>query len=256
MDALKIKKNLSVKEIIEIVGKKNIFPIINSMREKNFILIDEKIYGKYSPKFIRCVRLSKNFNKDLILSIPKNAKKNQIKFYEHYLANKLKSNRNIRLSDFKNLNKSYHSILNKMVEKKIFEFYDLEISRNIIESKKKLKKIELSKKQILALNEIKNNFNLNKNVLLKGVTASGKTEIYISLIKQYLNSGNQILYLVPEIALTTQLVDRLSHFFSDNLLVYHSALSLNQRAELWFKINQNKTNQIVIGARSAIFSSF
>ena len=84
-----------------------------------------------------------------------------------------------------------------MVEKKIFEFYDsLEISRNIIESKKKLKKIELSKKQILALNEIKNNFNLNKNVLLKGVTASGKTEIYISLIKQYLNSGNQILYLV------------------------------------------------------------
>ena len=60
----------------------------------------KKIYGKYSPKFIRCVRLSKNFNKDLILSIPKK-RKNQIKFYEHYLENKLKSNRNIRLSDFK-----------------------------------------------------------------------------------------------------------------------------------------------------------
>jgi primosomal protein N' (replication factor Y) len=255
LDALKIKKNLSVKEISEIVGKKNIFPILNSMREKNFILIDEKVYGKYSPKFIRCVRLSKNFNKDLILSIPKNAK-NQIKFYEYYLENKLKSNKNIRLSDFKNLNKSYHYILNKMVEKKIFEFYEIEISRNIVESKKKLNKIELSKKQLYVLNEIKNNFNLNKNVLLKGVTASGKTEIYISLIKQYLNSGNQILYLVPEIALTTQLVDRLSHFFSDNLLVYHSALSLNQRAELWFKINQNKTNQVVIGARSAIFLPF
>ena len=91
------------------------------------------------------------------------------------------------------------------------------------------------------------------NILFKGITSSGKTEIYINLIRNLLISKNQILFLVPEIALTTQLVERLKVFFPKNLLVYHSGLNINQRAELWNEINNNEQPQLIIGARSAIF---
>ena len=89
--------------------------------------------------------------------------------------------------------------------------------------------------------------------MFKGVTSSGKTEIYITLISKLLKSNNQVLYLVPEIALTTQLVERLKVYFSDHLVVYHSGLNINQRAELWNDLILSDKPKIIIGARSAIF---
>ena len=140
-----------------------------------------------------------------------------------------------------------------MVEKQIFEYYDIEVKRNLINNQSNSQDYSLSTKQNIAFNEIKRKFKLDNNVLLKGVTSSGKTEIYMSLISSYLKSKNQILYLVPEIALTTQLVERLMVYFPKNLVVYHSGLNINQRAELWTDIIKNEGPQIIIGARSAIF---
>ena len=252
VDALNINGQLSISNVSNIINKKNIFSIINSMSDKEFIRVDEKIYSKYHPKFVRCVRLNKNFNKTLIDSIPKNAK-SQIKFYEVFKKIKSDSNNDVKVSDFKKISSGYSAILKRMVEKQIFEYYDIEVKRNLINDQSNSQDYSLSTKQNIAFNEIKRKFKLDNNVLLKGVTSSGKTEIYMSLISSYLKSKNQILYLVPEIALTTQLVERLKVYFPKNLVVYHSGLNINQRAELWTDIINNEGPQIIIGARSAIF---
>ena len=143
-----------------------------------------------------------------------------------------------------------------MEEKGIFEIFEKEVKRNIILGNSKLDKIVLSELQNKALDKINLKFKSNNIVLFKGVTSSGKTEIYISLIKKYLKHSNQILFLVPEIALTTQLVSRLSKFFSKNLIVYHSGLNINQRAELWNDLISTNKTKIIIGARSSIFLPF
>ena len=230
------------------------FELINNfqkLNEKDLIIVDEKIYSKYQPKFIKCVRLIKDFDSNSVMSIIKNAK-NQIQFFEHY--NKLKKQliKDVRVSEFKKLNSGYSAIIKRMVEKEIFEYYDVEVKRNIIDHDFNFKQFKLTDVQKTAFDEIKIKFSQNKNVLFKGVTSSGKTEIYISLINELLNSKNQILFLVPEIALTTQLVERLKIYFAKNLVVYHSGLNINQRAELWNEIIKNKKPQVIIGARSAV----
>ena len=252
VDALNLNKELSIKNISELLNKKNIFPIINSMNEKDLIRVDEKIYSKYQPKFIRCVRLVKNYDKDNVLSLLKNSK-SQIIFYNYF--NKLKNEliEDVRVSDFKKISSGYSGVLKRMVEKEIFEYYEIEVKRNVIDLKNETKEFELTDEQKTALEEIKRNFKLKRNILLKGVTSSGKTEIYISLINDLLISNNQILFLVPEIALTTQLVERLKVYFPKNLVVYHSGLNINQRAELWNEIIRNEKPQLIIGARSSIF---
>jgi primosomal protein N' (replication factor Y) len=251
IEALNINKELSIKNVSDILSKKNIFSIINKMNEKRLIRVDEKIYSKYKPKFIRCVRLNKDFDSNSVMSIIKNAK-SQIKFFEYYKRLKKQSTEDISVSEFKKLNSGYSAIIKRMIEKEIFEYYDVEVKRNIIDNDYNFKEFKLTDVQKTAFDEIKIKFSQNKNILFKGITSSGKTEIYISLIKEILNSKNQILYLVPEIALTTQLVERLKVYFAKNLVVYHSGLNINQRAELWNEIIKNEKPQVIIGARSAV----
>ena len=120
IDALNISGHLSINNVSEIINKKNIFSIINSMTKKELIRVDEKIYSKYHPKFVRCIRFNKNFDKKLIKSILKNAK-SQIKFYEYFKKLKSTSQVDIKVSDFKEISSGYSSIIKKMVEKQIFE---------------------------------------------------------------------------------------------------------------------------------------
>ena len=251
LEALNINKQLSIKNVSEILNRKNIFSVINKMNEKDLIKVDEKIYSKYQPKFIKCVRLVKDFDRSSIMSIIKKSKR-QIQFFEHYTTLKKELIENVMVSEFKKLNSGYSAILKRMVEKEIFEYYDVEVKRNLIDQNFNFKEFKLTDVQKTAFEEIKIRFSQNKNVLFKGITSSGKTEIYISLINELLNSKNQILFLVPEIALTTQLVERLKIYFAKNLVVYHSGLSINQRAELWNEIIKNDKPQIIIGARSAV----
>ncbi|MFT5581729.1 MAG: primosomal protein N' (replication factor Y), partial [Psychromonas sp.] len=114
---------------------------------------------------------------------------------------------------------------------------------------------DLSDVQLTCLDEIKESFNSKTVTLLHGVTGSGKTEVYVKLIEEQLALGNQILFLVPEIALTTQLVSRLTVFFGEKIGVYHSKFNQNERVEIWNKVLQNDPNQhrIVLGARSCVF---
>src|SRR5690606_15262940 len=115
-----------------------------------------------------------------------------------------------------------------------------------------LKEIELSEVQSQAFGEIKEKFSDKQIVLLHGITASGKTEIYIELIHEAIRSGQTALYLLPEIALTTQIIERLKFHFGYAIGVYHTRLNENERGEVWRDV-LNGTLRVVLGARSAVF---
>src|SRR5690606_39076471 len=149
------------------------------------------------------------------------------------------------------------SIIKSLIDKEIFEEYFLQTDRTDFLEENLQKEIVLSEAQNKALQEIKTSFKDKNTSLLFGVTSSGKTEVYIELIKEYLQKGRQILYLLPEIALTTQLVSRLRKHFGNEVAVYHSKYNQNERIEVWNQVlHQSEKAKIVIGARSALFLPF
>ena len=114
----------------------------------------------------------------------------------------------------------------------------------------------LSQAQQKAYDEIRESLVNRKPALLNGVTGSGKTEIYVRLIEEALNGGQQVLFLVPEIALTTQLITRLQKFFGQKVLVYHSRFNSSERTETWLKVLNDEGVSLIVGARSALFMPF
>ena len=148
------------------------------------------------------------------------------------------------------------AILKAMADKEIFEVYKKSVNRFLDNDGDITPLSPLSEHQKIAHDEILNSFNEKNICLLHGVTGSGKTEIYSHLIRRVLNSGRQVLYLVPEISLTTQLTDRLRRNFGDRLIVYHSKFSDNERVDIWRKILDSHEPMIVIGARSSVFLPF
>ena len=258
MQALETQSPLKINEITDILNKKNIFNHLDSLSEKNLIAINESLYSKYKPKFSRYLNLSESFITkdavgDLKISLKRSPKQLEVLncFLDHNNKNDL-----IEISDLKNMAKASTAIIKKMIDRGVFKESYIQIDR-IQNSKINVsKEIKLSKGQNTAYNKILDSFNRNKTVLFNGVTSSGKTEVYIKIIQYILEKGVQVLYLVPEIALTTQLVSRLSQVFSEELIVYHSRFSINQRVEIWNKVLDSKKPQLIIGARSSLLLPF
>jgi primosomal protein N' (replication factor Y) len=149
------------------------------------------------------------------------------------------------------------AIVKVLVEKQIFEEYFIQEDRVNFEKNKVNIELSLSEAQQIAFDEIEKSFEDKEVSLLHGVTSSGKTEIYTKLIENYIDQGKQVMYLLPEIALTTQLVSRLAAHFGNKVAVFHSKYSNNERVEVWNQvINSSEKAQVVIGARSALFLPF
>ena len=147
-------------------------------------------------------------------------------------------------------------IVKALSEKDLCEIYYKEISRFSFSGQKVAELPKLSQVQAAALKQIHYQFNEKDTILLHGVTGSGKTEIYIHLIDFVLREGKQALFLVPEIALTTQLTRRLQRVFGDKVVIYHSKFSDNERVEIWRRLLNTRSPLVVIGARSAVFLPF
>lgn len=148
------------------------------------------------------------------------------------------------------------SVLNGLITKNILLSVTIETSRIDSDIKPSRKPFPLNEFQQEALHEIFNCFDIKPTCLLHGVTSSGKTEIYIHLIDKALSSGKQTLYLVPEIALTTQLTQRLQAVFGNKLGIYHSKINDNERAEIWQKMLSDNPYEIILGVRSSLFLPF
>lgn len=148
------------------------------------------------------------------------------------------------------------AIIKALVDKGILRQEKRSVNRFNISCDHKITPAPLSAAQSEAVRQIKEGYRDHQTILLHGVTGSGKTEIYTHLIAAALNDGNQILYLVPEISLTTQLTDRLRAVLGDRLLVYHSKFSDSERADIWKKLLTSNEPLVVLGARSSVFLPF
>jgi primosomal protein N' (replication factor Y) len=259
-EALNIQSALTIKEVSEIISRKNPLPTIKSLIEKGVISPFEEIRDKYKPKLINFVQLTpkmevENNLREAFTNLSK-AKK-QLELLMKFLSLKAQTQKPITVTELLNSIGISRTILKSLVDKGILEIYHQEISRlkdaeGEIEEQK-----TLSEDQEKAYQQIKENFTQKEVVLFHGVTSSGKTEIYVKLIQEQLDKGKQVLFLVPEIALTTQLINRLVKFFGDKIGVYHSKFNPNERVEVWNTVNENiGKHQIVLGPRSALFLPF
>lgn len=259
-EALQQQSSLKVQDIIAILNKKNIFPVIQKLIDKNILVLQEEIQESYKPKLVRYIRLHPQYdsNKGLneLLESLKNANK-QKAVVMRYFQLSASEKKPISVKKLVEQANSSAAIIKALIEKEIFEDYFLEQDRVIFKGKITEKELQLSHEQNKAFIEIKESHFQKEVCLLHGVTSSGKTEIYIKLIEEYLNLGKQILYLLPEIALTTQLVGRLRTYFGDKVAVFHSKYNNNERIEVWNQVLKNSEKaQVVIGARSALFLPF
>ena len=257
-EALQHQSQLTIHQVADILGKKKVLPIINELIQKKAVSIKEEIYEQYKPKMVKYVRLKANYtsNEALqnLLQELNRAKKQREAVLGYFQLN----------ADKKPIKAKYletkigvsTAVIKALADKEIFELYEIQTDRIHFEgSTNDLK--NLNDFQETALAEIKSSFQEKEVVLLHGITSSGKTEVYTKLIEDNLNSGKQILFLLPEIALTTQIITRLEAYFGNQISVFHSKYSMNERVEVWNNVLENKSKaQIILGARSSVFLPF
>lgn len=269
-EALQQQSSLKVQDIISILNKKNIFPVIQKLIDKNILVLQEEISENYKPKLVRYVRLHSKYDSNAglgeLLETLKSANKQKEIVLSYFQLSATEKTRGeaersgakpITVKKLVEAANSSSAIIKALIEKEIFEDYFLQEDRVNFNGKIREDQLQLSLAQQTAFEEIKTSFAQKEVCLLHGVTSSGKTEIYIKLIEEYIDSGKQVLYLLPEIALTTQLVGRLRTYFGNKVAVFHSKYNNNERIEVWNQVLVNSEKaQIVIGARSALFLPF
>jgi len=258
-EALQQQSMLKVQDIVNILGKKTVLPVLRRLMANGIVRLQEEVSESYRPKLVRYVRLFPEFESrdglQELLDILKNAEK-QKEAILAYFQLRAQSRKPIAASLLAETANVTPAALKALADKGIFEFYHLQQDR-VQFSDEDQDMPELSAAQNHALAEIRSGFENKAVMLLHGVTASGKTEVYIRLIEKFLETGKPVLYLVPEIALTTQLVGRLTRYFGNRVSVYHSKYSNNERVEVWENVLEaSEKAQVVIGARSALLLPF
>ena len=258
-EALQQQSSLKVDEINAIIDRKNSFPVLKRLLSYKVIALEQELSEKYKPKLIRCVRLHPNYQRENALQELIEALKNASKQREIILSyfNLATNTKQIKVADLKIKSNATSTQIKRLIDKEVFEEYHYQTDRIQFQDSEDNASTTLNPSQQTALEEIESLFETQNIVLLHGVTSSGKTEIYVKKIESILAKGKQALYLVPEIALTSQLVQRLQKYFGNQIAVYHSRYSQNERVEVWNHVlNQSENARVVIGARSSVFLPF
>ena len=260
-EALQHQSVLKVHEVAAIVDRKNVLPILNRLLKKNVIKLKEEVFEQYKPKLVKYVRLGALYSSDealeiLLESLTRAPKQSQVVLSLFQL--QAISKKPIVTSELERSSNSSKTVIKALVEKGILEEYSIRVDRVDFDGAQEVSDAkELNEYQEKALVDIRSSFDEGKVTLLKGVTSSGKTEVYVKLIEACLEQGKQVLYLLPEIALTTQLISRLQEYFGAEIAIYHSKYNVQERVEVWNNVLSAKTKaHIVIGARSAMFLPF
>ena len=266
VEALTIREELDLKELSEIVGIKTIQPLIKRLIDRRIVVSKEEINQRYTPKTISCIVLNDAYTNEnelesCIAALEKQAKnEKQVALLLFHINESMQGGSLMQPVPKKKFTDAGLSVstLNTLEKKGILKTERFQVDRLISASKEEIAFKALTKPQSVALEEIRTTFETKQVTLLHGVTGSGKTEIYVQLIQEYLDNGKQVLFLLPEIALTAQLIQRLSSYFGEQVGVYHSRFNQNERVEIWNKVLQNDFKQfrIIIGARSSVFLPF
>jgi primosomal protein N' (replication factor Y) len=274
IEALHHRKSIAISEVAKILDQQKTIPVIKTLMEKGIILPEEELNDPYKPRREVFVRLMPEFADDedalkvLFDQLEKRAKK-QLEILMTF----------IRLSKFgfgqlqevkrqellKQSNGSAAQLDTLIRGKGVFECYDKLVSRfDTAGQESDTELIGLTSAQQDALTKIRELFVTKDVVLLHGVTSSGKTELYIKIIRDVIDQGKQVLFMLPEIALTTQIVTRLRKYFGDRVGVYHSRFNVHERVEIWNAVIEKsvagstvgRKYDIILGARSALFLPF
>ncbi len=263
VETLEIREVLDLKEISELLGIKTVQPVIKEMIDRRIVLSQEELQQRYTPKTKYFISLSEAYKDELVLNNlieqleSKSAKQKQLDALMLLLSLGKYSNGEIQPVEKKQFVDSEisSSALNTLEKNGIIQIERFEVGRLHAKGEGKAEFKPLAEKQQQALNELHSSMNKNVVTLLHGVTGSGKTEIYVQLIQEQLDLGKQVLFLLPEIALTTQLIQRLSSYFGEQIGVYHSKFNQNERVEIWNTVLKNDPGKfrIILGARSSIF---
>ena len=272
MEALHHRKSISISEVSKILEQQKTIPIIKTLIEKGFIVPEEELHDPYKPKREGFVKLMPAYADDeqavklLFDQLEKRAKK-QLEIVMTYIR---LSNygfgtlKEVKRSELLKQSKGNASQLEGLIGKGVFGSYEKLVSRFEGENPETdTGLIELAGGQQDALAEIRKSFETKDVVLLHGVNSSGKTELYIKLIREVIDQGKQVLFMLPEIALTTQIISRLRKYFGDRVGVYHSRFNEHERVEIWNAV-LDKSNSIatgrkfdiILGARSSLFLPF
>ena len=269
--ALMNSDKLSIKQAAEILNIKpaNIYKYIRQLIGNCVIELQEEVKNPYQPIYRDSIQIAEGFRNDEAMNeVFKSLEKRSFKqlkillsYFKHAAQCKEEYpeiSKKLILDDAQ----ATQNTLNSLEEKGIIDIIKRKVSRlELTEATSNIDNIILTEKQSEALNNIRNSFNDFDTVLLHGVTSSGKTEVYFKLIEETIAKGKQVLFLLPEIALTTQIVARTVKYFGEQVGVYHSKFNHNERIEIWNAVLDNnddfsKGYNVIIGARSSIFLPF
>ncbi|UAB83538.1 primosomal protein N' [Zunongwangia sp. SCSIO 43204] len=257
VEALQNQSSLKIKEVEALLDRKSVLPVLNRLMAKDIVVLSQEIYEQYKPKRVRYIKLHENHESEdamhqLLDELSRAHKQREVVL--NYFSIKARSTKPISAKELQKSSGVTASTLKSLVKKNIFQEYYINQDRVGFDGEITRKHIEFNEYQLKAFGQITASFEEKTVCLLHGVTSSGKTEIYLKLIEEVLNEGKQALYLLPEIALTTQLINRLQAYFGDKVLVFHSKYSMNERVEVYQNVlNAGDDPKVVIGARSAIF---
>lgn len=272
VEALHNRKTIAISEVAQILDQQKTIPVIKTLIEKGIILPEEELNDPYKPKHETFVLLLPEYADDeeaikrLFDQLEKRAKK-QLEILMTFIRISqygFGTIKEVKRSDLLKQSKGTAAQLEILISKGIFETYEKLTSRfDLSGQASSTETIELTDGQKEAFASINESFKTKEVVLLHGVTSSGKTEIYIKLIREVIDQGKQVLFMLPEIALTTQIISRLRKYFGDRVGVYHSRFNEHERVEIWNGVLEHSLQQsvnrrydIILGARSAVFLPF
>jgi primosomal protein N' (replication factor Y) len=258
VDALDIQPILTVSDIVKLLGQKIVMPVLKSMFDKNIIHISEEVSERYKPRKRSYIKLHSLYQdqdmlRELFVQLERRAPKQADAVLAYIkLAREKKI---VSKNDLIEASGASTSIIKALTDKEILIIEEKNVSRLYYEDNTEFATFELSGIQQDVLDDIQDQFKQKEVILLHGVTSSGKTEIYIRLVEEAIAAGKQVLYLLPEIALTTHVIERLRKYFGNDIGVYHSRFNDNERVEVWQKV-LNHEYKVVLGARSSVFLPF
>ena len=271
IEALLAQKKLPLNAIADILDQRKIIPMIHTLIEKGIVSAEEKIENKYKPLKQSFVRLKQELAgneeklKEVFDELSKRAFR-QLQVLMVYLTLSKGTNgisADVKKSDLLKNKEATVQSLQALVNKGILEIVEVESSRlSASHAMYDPESIILSLHQKRAFDDVQKSFAEKEVVLMHGITSSGKTELYIKLINQAIQEKKQVLYLLPEIALTSQIISRLQRYFGDLVGVYHSRYNDNERVEIWNHCLDHEKHfdtgrfQVILGARSALFLPF
>lgn len=256
-EALELKKELRLSEVQQLLDSSHIYPIIKKLIDRKICYVWEELVEKYQEKKQNYILLHPDYSSDEKLAELLNnwgKAPKQMELLLSYLHLIKTEGEVIQPSLLKKSNASAAQ-LKGLIDKGILVAQKRAVSRIALYSQDIDINIQLSNAQTIALTQIKESFQNKQVCLLHGVTASGKTQIYIQLIEEYIKLGKQVLYLLPEIALTSQIIRRLQLYFGNKIGIYHSKFNANERVEIWNKV-KNGEMKAVLGARSSLLLPF